>query len=266
MLLDELTFVSCSHVLLSDCGEHRAWVGTDALGTMLPGCSYWDCQKFGILRILLEHKILPKVNSKLRANETRLIWTFFPLLISMILSMSIRTRTWYTAVTTVYKKFNCTFYYPWLLHNQLSRNLLTAPAAQGPSLAVTAAWLHFLITSYKIHPQKKKKNQKTCILSCNTEVTTQNISLYLHGVEINTYFLLRTKGVALWGLSLAKLPPRALSHCIWGESPCLCYMYNITSTKPRGETLHLQEITKMRPTGLKGTKVALLNEAGTMLK
>lgn len=160
MLLDELTFVSCSHVLLSDCGEHRACVGTDALGTMLPGCSYWDCQKFGILRILLEHKILPKVNSKLRANETRLIWTFFPLLISMILSMSIRTRTWYTAVTTVYKKFNCTFYYPWLLHNQLSRNLLTAPAAQGPSLAVTAAWLHFLITSYKIHPQKKKKNPK----------------------------------------------------------------------------------------------------------
>lgn len=98
----------------------------------------------------------------LHANETRLVWIFFPLLISMILSMSIRTITWYSAVTTVYKKFNCTFCYPWLLHYQLSRNLMTAPATQGPSLAVTAAWVHFLITNNKIHPQRKK-NKLYCL-------------------------------------------------------------------------------------------------------
>lgn len=72
---------------------------------------------------------------------------------------------------------------------------MTAPAAQGPSLAVTAAWVHFLITSNKIHPQRKKK--LTCILSCNAEVTKQNISFYLHGVETKNFFLLRAKGVAL---------------------------------------------------------------------
>lgn len=76
----------------------------------------------------------------------------------MILCMNIKTWTRYSAVTTIYKKFNCTFCYPWLLHDQPSRNLLILPDAQGPSLAVTAAWVHFLITSYKILPQRKKKS------------------------------------------------------------------------------------------------------------
>lgn len=68
-------------------------------------------------------------------------------------------------------------------------------------------------------------------------------------------------------LSWPNPSPRALTKPqIWAESPCLCYMYEITSTKPRGETLHLKEIMKMRLTGSKGTKVALLNEAGTVLK
>lgn len=158
----------------------------------------------------------------------------------MILCMNIKTWTRYSAVTTIYKKFNCTFCYPWLLHDQPSRNLLILPDAQGPSLAVTAAWVHFLITSYKILPQRKKKNPH--ILSCNTEVTKQSISLYLHGVEINSLFPMRTKGVALWGLSWPNpFQEHWLSHYTWGESPCLCYMYEINSTKPRGETLHLQE-------------------------
>lgn len=96
-------------------------------------------------------------------------------------------------------------------------------------------------------------------MSCNTEVTKQSISIYLHGVEINTLFPMRTKGAALWGLSWPNpLQEHWLSHYTWGESPCLCYMYEINSTKPRGETLHLQEIMKMRPTGSKGAQVALL--------
>lgn len=106
------------------------------------------------------------------------------------------------------------------------------------------------------------------MLSCNTEVTKQNISLYLHGVEINTFFPTKDKESCFMRTVSWPNPLQEhwWSHYIWGESPCLCYMYEITSTKPRGENLHLQEIMKMRPTGSKGTKVALLNEAGTMLK
>lgn len=238
---------------------------TDTLGTTLPGCSYWDYEKFGILRILLKHKILSKVNSKLHANETRLIWTFFPLLISMILCMSIRTKTWYLAVTTAYKKFNCTFCYPWLLHDQLSRNLLTAPAAQGPSLAVTAVWVHFLITSYKIHPQRKKNNMYIVLQHRSDQAKHFNLPPWNRNKH---FFPTKDKGSCFMrSLSWPNpLQEHWLNHYTWGESPCLCYMYEITNTKPRGETLHLQEIIKIRPTGSKGTEVALLNEAGTVLK